>query len=273
MALLAVTSMITVFQRIEQVRRQAKGPRARPARPRKHRMVSRPERRSSTAAGPGAAGPGGLPARLASRRPAAANRSSASLAALAARVVVARDGVHVAHLRRNLTRRRPADPPTPRCSGPGVASYVRTFWEVLALPRWTPRGRPRPGRPGERAVVRERVRDDGRGRRAAAQRQLGPGRRVGLPDRHAGDERGRAARLGRVRRVPRLPRGSRHGDPVAPRPGPGRHARRARRPRPAGVPDGRPELQRARRRGRLRRPPRHDAGRVPPWSPGAAAPR
>src|SRR3954462_4416531 len=58
------------------------------------------------------------------------------LAPLAARVVVARDGVHVGHLRRNLTvvAGRPADAALLRA---GIASYVRTFWEVLALPRWS----------------------------------------------------------------------------------------------------------------------------------------
>ncbi|MGI3782039.1 MAG: hypothetical protein ACRYG2_14830, partial [Janthinobacterium lividum] len=58
------------------------------------------------------------------------------VAALAARVVVARDGVHVAHLRRNLSVLvgRPADTALLRA---GIAAYVRTFWEVLALPRWT----------------------------------------------------------------------------------------------------------------------------------------
>jgi len=59
------------------------------------------------------------------------------LGSLAARVVVARDGVHVRHLRTNLSvlTGRPADATLLRA---GVASYVRTFWEVLALPRWSP---------------------------------------------------------------------------------------------------------------------------------------
>ena len=58
------------------------------------------------------------------------------LGALAAYVVVARDGVHVRRLRENLTvlAGRPADAALLRA---GIASYVRTFWEVLALPRWT----------------------------------------------------------------------------------------------------------------------------------------
>ena len=59
------------------------------------------------------------------------------LGALAARVVVARDGVHVQRLRTNLSilSGRPADAALLRA---GIASYVRTFWEVLALPRWSP---------------------------------------------------------------------------------------------------------------------------------------
>ena len=58
------------------------------------------------------------------------------VAALAARVVVARDGLHVRQLRQNLTvlTGYPADAALLRA---GIASYVRTFWEVLALPRWT----------------------------------------------------------------------------------------------------------------------------------------
>ena len=59
-----------------------------------------------------------------------------TVGALAARVVVARGGPHVEHLRRNLTvlAGRPADAALLRA---GIASYVRTFWEVLALPRWS----------------------------------------------------------------------------------------------------------------------------------------
>ena len=59
------------------------------------------------------------------------------LSALAARVVVARDGRHVRRLRDNLTvlTGRPAGAPLLRA---GLASYLRTFWEVLALPRWSP---------------------------------------------------------------------------------------------------------------------------------------
>ncbi|HEY0237106.1 MAG TPA: phosphatidylinositol mannoside acyltransferase [Friedmanniella sp.] len=58
------------------------------------------------------------------------------LAAVAARFMVARDGVHVRRLRTNLSvlSGRPADAALLRA---GIASYVRTFWEVLALPRWT----------------------------------------------------------------------------------------------------------------------------------------
>ncbi len=59
------------------------------------------------------------------------------LGALTARVVVAREGEHVARLRTNLSVMggRPADTALLRA---GIASYVRTFWEVLALPRWSP---------------------------------------------------------------------------------------------------------------------------------------
>jgi phosphatidylinositol dimannoside acyltransferase len=59
------------------------------------------------------------------------------LAAVAARVVVSRQGVHVQRLRENLTvlSGHPADAALLRA---GIASYVRTFWEVLALPRWSP---------------------------------------------------------------------------------------------------------------------------------------
>ncbi|MGI3783542.1 MAG: hypothetical protein ACRYG2_22490, partial [Janthinobacterium lividum] len=58
------------------------------------------------------------------------------VSAVAARFVVARDGVHVRQLRRNLSvlSGRPADVGLLRA---GIASYVRTFWEVLALPRWS----------------------------------------------------------------------------------------------------------------------------------------
>lgn len=61
------------------------------------------------------------------------------LSVVAARVVVARGGPHVARLRENLTvlSGRPAGPALLRA---GIASYLRTFWEVLALPRWSPAG-------------------------------------------------------------------------------------------------------------------------------------
>jgi phosphatidylinositol dimannoside acyltransferase len=46
-------------------------------------------------------------------------------------------GAHVATLRHNLTvaTGRPADDPLVRAA---LRSYLRTFWEVLALPGWTP---------------------------------------------------------------------------------------------------------------------------------------
>jgi lauroyl/myristoyl acyltransferase len=58
------------------------------------------------------------------------------LATSAARVVVARDGTHVRRLRENLSvlSGHPADAGLLRA---GIASYVRTFWEVLALPGWS----------------------------------------------------------------------------------------------------------------------------------------
>lgn len=58
-----------------------------------------------------------------------------ALAALTARVVVRHDGVHVWRLRENLSvlTGRAVDAALLRA---GIASYVRTFWEVLALPRW-----------------------------------------------------------------------------------------------------------------------------------------
>ena len=58
------------------------------------------------------------------------------LATLAARVVVARDGTHVRRLRENLSvlSGQPVDAALLRA---GIASYVRTFWEVLALPGWS----------------------------------------------------------------------------------------------------------------------------------------
>ena len=61
-----------------------------------------------------------------------------ALGSLAARVVVARGGVHVVRLRDNLTvlSGHPASDALLRA---GIASYLRTFWEVLALPRWTGR--------------------------------------------------------------------------------------------------------------------------------------
>ena len=76
------------------------------------------------------------------------------VAALAARVVVARGGRHVDQLRRNLTTiaGRPADDGLVRA---GIASYVRTFWEVLALPRWSPTDVVRRVELVDEAVVRD----------------------------------------------------------------------------------------------------------------------
>ena len=60
-----------------------------------------------------------------------------TLGALAGLVVVARNGAHVRTLRTNLSvvSGRPAGSSLVRA---GIASYVRTFWEVLALPGWSP---------------------------------------------------------------------------------------------------------------------------------------
>lgn len=76
------------------------------------------------------------------------------VAALAARVVVARGGVHVDQLRTNLATvaGRPADDGLVRA---GIASYVRTFWEVLALPRWSPQDVVRRVEMVDEAVVRD----------------------------------------------------------------------------------------------------------------------
>jgi KDO2-lipid IV(A) lauroyltransferase len=58
-------------------------------------------------------------------------------------------GAHVATLRHNLTvaTGRPAEDPLVRAA---VRSYLRTFWEVLALPSWTP----------EQTVARVRTEDE-----------------------------------------------------------------------------------------------------------------
>jgi len=58
------------------------------------------------------------------------------LAGLVAAVVARRGGVHVATLRRNLALAT-GRPPSGELVRDAVASYLRTFWEVLALPAWT----------------------------------------------------------------------------------------------------------------------------------------
>lgn len=60
----------------------------------------------------------------------------ATLAPLAARLAVRRGGPHLEHLRHNVSvlAGRPAGPALLRAA---VASYLRTFWEVLALPSWS----------------------------------------------------------------------------------------------------------------------------------------
>ena len=74
-----------------------------------------------------------------------------------------------------------------------LKSYLRTFYEVLALPAWSEaeiRHRVsavnEPAGPGGSRGTRSR-------RRPAAQRELGSGGRLGLCDRNAGHDRRRAA--------------------------------------------------------------------------------
>jgi len=105
--------------------------------------------------------------RLASRVPEPVVRP---LVAVAARLAVARPGHHVELLRHNLTvaTGRPAGDGLVRA---GVASYLRTFWEVLALPGWD----------GPEVLRRVRTEDEHHLREAFA----GPGAVVALP--HSGN--------------------------------------------------------------------------------------
>ncbi|SDS62049.1 KDO2-lipid IV(A) lauroyltransferase [Friedmanniella luteola] len=93
-----------------------------------------------------------------------------AVAVVAARVAVRREGVHVATLRRNLglATGTPASDAMVRA---GVRSYLRTFWEVLALPGWS------------RAETLARVRTEGEERLRDA--HAGPGCVVALP--HSGN--------------------------------------------------------------------------------------
>ncbi|WP_375424888.1 phosphatidylinositol mannoside acyltransferase [uncultured Friedmanniella sp.] len=61
------------------------------------------------------------------------------LVAAAGRLAVVRPGVHVRRLRANLETAT-GGPVTDRLLARAVASYLRTFWEVLALPGWSAAG-------------------------------------------------------------------------------------------------------------------------------------
>ena len=74
-----------------------------------------------------------------------------------------------------------------------LKSYLRNFYEVLALPAWSETEIQRRVRAVNEPAVRGRPRRTRSCRRPAAQRQLGSGRRLGLRDRNAGDDRRRAA--------------------------------------------------------------------------------
>jgi lauroyl/myristoyl acyltransferase len=93
-----------------------------------------------------------------------------ALLAVVSPVVVRRDGVHLRNLRRNLSvvAGRPATPALLRA---GVRSYLRTFWEVLALPSWS-----RAEAIGRVQAVNEQV---------VRQAFAGPGAVVALP--HSGN--------------------------------------------------------------------------------------
>ena len=93
-----------------------------------------------------------------------------ALLAVVSPVVVRRDGAHLRNLRRNLSvvGGRPATPALLRA---GVRSYLRTFWEVLALPSWS------------RAEAVGRVRPENE--QVVRQAFAGPGAVVALP--HSGN--------------------------------------------------------------------------------------
>lgn len=92
------------------------------------------------------------------------------VAAAGARLAARANGPHVATLRRNLTLATgvPASNALVRA---GLQSYLRTFWEVLALPGWSP------------SETLARVRTEGEERLRAA--HAGPGCVVALP--HSGN--------------------------------------------------------------------------------------
>jgi lauroyl/myristoyl acyltransferase len=93
-----------------------------------------------------------------------------AVAAVGALVAVHRGGPHIATLRRNLSLAT-GTPASDALLRAGVRSYVRTFWEVLALPRW------------DRDATVARVRTEGEERLRTA--HAGPGCVVALP--HSGN--------------------------------------------------------------------------------------
>ena len=92
------------------------------------------------------------------------------MAAVGARVAVRGGGVHVSTLRRNLSLATGTAAPDALVRA-GVRSYLRTFWEVLALPGWG------------RETTLARVRTEGEERLRTA--HAGPGCVVALP--HSGN--------------------------------------------------------------------------------------
>jgi len=93
-----------------------------------------------------------------------------AVAVVGARLAVRRGGTHVATLRRNLTLATGVPAPDALVRA-GLESYLRTFWEVLALPGWG------------RAATLARVRTEGEERLRTA--FVGPGCVVALP--HSGN--------------------------------------------------------------------------------------
>ena len=93
-----------------------------------------------------------------------------AVAAVGARVAVRGGGVHVSTLRRNLSLATGTAAPDALVRA-GVRSYLRTFWEVLALPGWG------------RETTLARVRTEGEERLRTA--HAGPGCVVALP--HSGN--------------------------------------------------------------------------------------
>ena len=253
---LAVTSMITVVQRIDQVRRQAKAADVRTSLTGWRRLAGRLRngalRRLFR-----------LGWRTAHRIPAPI--VSAALA-VAARLAVRFPGGHVQMLRRNLalTTGRPVDDRLLRAA---VRSHLRNVYEMLALPGWPPEQVLRRIETVNEPQMRAAYAEHRRRGRAPAQRQLGPGRGVRAAHRDAGDHGGRGPARPRLRGVRRLPRAARHAGAVPPGPGGDRRAARRRPRRPAGLPARGPGPGRLRAPGALGRAAGHHAGR-----PGAGGP-